>query len=262
MTSYAFLVQELNRVGDDWEIVVNEVSEPGILALRMWPPSGLTPYPVTIREGLVITEPSVQGSFTISGLNSEALSAMDAEFAALFRAQGFDPDRPPDGKTRVRLEDGTTWDFDDNEFAERYVDYFSYWEIQPDIIDLTAIDREVLTVRLANGLEHRVQLGEIGHGSLAGSAWVMKDGVILPATGYTGTVVYDQLNCPRLNMLRQQIHVVMARASEERLMLAYIVAAFAQVGTIASGGGDPDIAERVLGYAREAQRLQEGLQHD
>lgn len=262
MTSYSFLVQELNQVGDDWEIVVNEIGDPGILALRMWPPSGLTPYGVTIREGLVITEPSVQGSFTIGGLNAEAFGSMDEGFAALFSAQGFDPDRPPDGTQRVVDADGQSWDYDDADFADRYVDNFVYFEIQPDIIDLYAIDDETLTVRLGNGLDHRVRLGAIG-GSLIGSNWlIMDDGVIVPATPYERQPVYDLVNCPRLNVLRQQIHIVIDQAAKERLMLAYIVAAFAQVGTIPSGGGDPGLAPKVLDYAREAQRLHRELHGD
>lgn len=263
MTSYAFLVQELQQVGDTWEIVVNEVGDPGVLALRMWPPSGLTPYPVTITEGLVITEPEVQGSFTIAGLTGEAFGSMDDGFAALFREQGFDPDRPAAGHQRVTNSEGTSWDMDDGEFADRYVDNFVYFEIQPDLIDLYAIDDETLTVRLSNGLDHRVRLGLVGAGPLIGGGWlIMDDGVIVPATLYERQPVYDQLNCPRLNALRHQIHIVIDRAAKERLMLAYLVAAFAQVGTIASGGGDPEIAEKILDLAREAQRLHDELRDD
>jgi hypothetical protein len=263
MTSYAFLVQELQQVGDTWEIVVNGIGDPGMLALRMWPPSGLTPYGVWIREGIVITEPDVQGSFTIGGLTGEAFQSMDEGFAALFREQGFDPDRPAPGNQRVTNSEGVTWEMDDAEFTDRFVDHFVYFEIQPDIIDLYAIDDETLTVRLANGLDHRVRLGLVGAGPLVGSQWlIMDDGVIVPATPYERLPVYDQVNCPRLNELRWQIHIVIDRAAKERLMLAYIVAAFAQVGTIASGGGDPGLADKVLDMAREAQRLHGELHDD
>lgn len=243
MPSYAFQIQEVTAAGDEWELTTFQVADVFHLTRILFPTDGMAPY------GLVITGDNDR--FVLKGVTNDVVAHMDPEIAQKFRDAGYDPNQAADGYQRVWQEDGTYWDYSDADFAERYVDNFAYWEIQPDVLDLQAIDNETLTIRLANGLEHRMPLGQIG-GSLSGWRYVQHDGLIFPASDLN--ITYDAYKCPTLNALRMQLHIVVNEAARRRLQLAWIVFAFSQVGSIASSGGDPDLAERVLNAAEEAQR--------
>lgn len=251
--SHSVLVQELVAEGDMWRMTILEVGRAQYLSMVMWPNSAGPPYGVTIAEEIMITEPNVIGTFEIRGLTEEAVNSMDEGFAELFRQAGFDPDQ---GQTRVHdPANQTHYRYSDSDFAEYYVDNFVSWRIQPDPWNLHKIDDEQLTVYLGNGLEFSARLGTIGAGVRAGDLYMLQDSVIVPATN-SFVVTLDQFHCQRLYQLRLGIHEAIRRAIEERLEIAYIVAAFADVITIASGGGDPDIAEKILGKAREAAKLE------
>jgi hypothetical protein len=247
------LVQELVADGDAWRMSILEIGTSQYLMMAMWPNSPGPPYGVTITEEIIITEPNLIGTFFIRGLTGEAVDAMEPGFAEAFRQAGFDPDH---GQTRVHDPANQTYYlYSDSDFAEYYVDNFTGFRIQSDPWNLHKVDEETLTVYLGNGLEFSTRLGSVGAGARAGDLYMLHDSVIVPATqGYM--IVLDQFHCPRLYHLRVAIHNAIQRAIAERLELAYLVAAFADVLTIASGGGDPDLAEKILTKAREAEHLE------
>jgi hypothetical protein len=162
-------------------------------------------------------------------------------------------DQPQDGYTRVWFDHENFFDYSDADFATLYVDYATGFQIPVNPWAPQEIDKEMLTLHYANGLRYSVLLADIGTGSPT-DRYTMKDGLIVPCDGHLA-VSYTRSHVPHLYLLREHIHATIRRVIQERLEIAYVVAAFADIIGINSSGGDPDLYDKVTGKAREAAEL-------
>jgi peptidoglycan hydrolase-like protein with peptidoglycan-binding domain len=172
-----------------------------------------------------------------------------------------DPDDPSrdrgaaDGYTRVWMSKQDFIDYSDSDFDAAFVDNASGFSIQPEAFALDRIDDEPLNLTYPSGATYTVQLGLIGSADQLAEKYMLQGSVIVPVTN-DFTVSLDQFHVPKLYLLRNEIHEAIRQAIADDLEMAWIVYAFTQVGTIASGGGDPDLAQRVHDAAKQAGDLE------
>lgn len=159
-------------------------------------------------------------------------------------------DTPQDGYTRVWFDQENFYDYSDADFATLYVDYATGFQIPVDPWAPQEIDKETLTLHYANGLTYSVRLAEVGTGSPT-DRYTMKDSLIVPCDAHL-TVSLTRSHVPHLYLLREHIHATIRRVIQERLEIAYVVAAFADIIGINSSGGDPDLYDKVTRKAHEA----------
>lgn len=84
-------VRELENAGHGWRMVIGGVGTATELWWALWPDGGgdaLTG--IHIEEGMVQTEPHVEGEFTITGLTPYAVRAMQDDFEYRFTSAGFE----------------------------------------------------------------------------------------------------------------------------------------------------------------------------
>lgn len=164
-------------------------------------------------------------------------------------------DEPQEGYTRVWFDAENFLDYSADDVEALYVDnQTSGFRIQPDPWRLDAIDEEEITISYAHGAEYRVRLGAIGQPTGVVDRYVFDAGLILPATSSL-EVSLSEHYVPRLFLLRMAIHEAVRDAIADRVELAAIAAAFAQIIGINSSGTTPttgrDIA-RLIEIANHA----------
>lgn len=98
------------------------------------------------------------------------------------------------------------------------------WTLSPD-----DIDKQELRITYTDGRELGYRLGDIS--KEPGSATTMfsqVDGIVFPIDE-DGRFLMDATNTPLLSAVRRDFHAQLAQMAEDRLELAFIVAAFAQI---------------------------------
>jgi hypothetical protein len=163
-------------------------------------------------------------------------------------------DHPREGYLRVWLDRENHYDYSEADFAAIYVDNATGFRIQVDPWAPQEIDKETITLYYANGLTYSVKLGDVGTGGYT-DRYTLKDSIIVPCDAHLA-VSLPQSHVLNLRLLRQHIHDVIRRAIADRLEIAYVVAAFADVIGINSSGGDPDLYDKVTRKAHEAAELE------
>jgi Putative peptidoglycan binding domain len=164
-------------------------------------------------------------------------------------------DVPADGYTRVWFDHENFMDYSDADFGQLYVDYATGFQLQLDPWAPQNVDQQTIHLHYAGGQVYSVVLGHIGTGNPTDRYLMDSSGVVLPCD-HSLAVSFTRSHVPHLYLLRESIHAAVARLIEERLEIAYIVAAFADIIGLNSSGGDPGVYDRVHEKARAAAELE------
>lgn len=121
----------------------------------------------------------------------------------------------------------------EDEIRPFYVDneIDSIGPLRPDPWTLSAdeIDKQELRITYADGRELGYRLGDISkEGGSPTTLFSQVEGIVFPIDE-SGNFLMDATNTPLLSAIRRDFHAQLAQMMEERLEVAFITAAFAQI---------------------------------